>query len=169
MPVNPNLNPPVSSAAVHAAIFQAKAPRRGENPDPERGSERVKCVPARTETHFLGALNRRLELELTREPGERTGRMVEDGGAVEEITAAWSERHAPEWRRVMAEKSFWLRGEDDAKTVSGERIEESTLSAANGRGRGRIASARDTGHGDRTLMADEEPGRAEGTRWLSII
>ncbi len=68
MPVNPNLNPPVSSAAVHAAIFQAKAPRRGENPDPERGSERVKCVPARTETQFLGALNRGLELELTREP-----------------------------------------------------------------------------------------------------
>ena len=41
--------------------------------------------------------------------------MVEDGGAVEEITAAWSELHAPEWRRVMAEKSFWQRGEDDAK------------------------------------------------------
>ena len=94
--------------------------------------------------------------------------MVEDGGAVEEITAAWSELHAPEWRRAMAEKYFWQRGEDDAKTVSGERIEESTRSAANGRGRGRIASARDTGHGDRTLMADEEPGRAEGTRWLSI-
>ena len=69
----------------------------------------------------------------------------------------------------MAEKYFWQRGDDDAKTVSGERIEESTRSAAHGRGRGRIASARDTGHGDRTLMADEEPGRAEGTRWLSII
>ena len=68
MPVNPNLNPPVSSAAVHATIFQAKAPRRGENPDPERGSERVKCVPARTETQFLGAFDRGLELELTREP-----------------------------------------------------------------------------------------------------
>ena len=100
--------------------------------------------------------------------------MVEDGGAVEEITAAWSELHAPEWRRVMAEKSFWQRGEDDAKTVSGERIEESTRSAANGRGRGRIASARDTGHSSRiasggdALMADKEPGRAEGTRWLSI-
>ena len=94
--------------------------------------------------------------------------MVEDGGAVEEITAAWSELHAPEWRRVMAEKSFWQRGEDDAKTVSGERIEESTRSAANGRWRGRIASGGDASPGDRTLMAGEELGRAEGKQWLSI-
>ena len=107
MPSALNLNPHVSSAAVHAAIFQAKAPRRGENSDPERGRQRVKCVPARTETQFLGAFDRGLELELTRGTRERTGRMVEDGGAVEEITAAWSELHAPEWRRVMAEKSFW--------------------------------------------------------------
>ena len=160
MPSALNLNPHVSSAAVHAAIFQAKAPRRGENSDPESGRQRVKCVPARTETQFLGALNR--GLELTREPESGPAGWSRTG-------AAWSELHAPEWRRVMAEKSFWQRGEDDAKTVSGERIEESTRSAANGRGRGRIASARDTGHGDRTLMADEEPGRAEGTRWLSII
>ena len=69
----------------------------------------------------------------------------------------------------MAEKFFWQRGKDDAKTVSGERIEESTRSAANGRGRGRIASAGDASPGDRTLMADAERGRAEGTRWLSII
>ena len=69
----------------------------------------------------------------------------------------------------MAEKVFWQRGKDDAKTVSGERIEEIKRSAAHARTRGRIASARDTGHGDRTLMADEEPGRAEGKRWLSII
>ena len=87
---------------------------------------------------------------------------------MEEITAAWSELHAPEWRRVMAEKSFSQRGEDDAKTVSGERIEESTRSAANGRGRGRIASARDASPGERTLMADEARGRAEGKQWLSI-
>ena len=84
MASTPNLNPHVSSAAVHAAIFQAKAPRRGENSDPERGSERVKCVPARTETQFLGALNRGLELELTREP--------------ESGPAGWSRTGAP-WKR----------------------------------------------------------------------
>ena len=128
MPSAPNLNPPVSSAAVHAAIFRhpmwALTPQRGENPDPERASERVKCVPARTEAEFHGALNRGLALERTREPGERIGVMVEDGGAVEAITAARRDRHEPEWRRAMAEKFFWQRGEDSAKTVSGERIAE---------------------------------------------
>ena len=169
MPVNPNLNPPVSSAAVHAAIFQAKAPRRGENSDPERGRRTGEVRPGPDGDSISRSVEPWARARADAGTRERTGRMVEDGGAVEEITAAWSELHAPEWRRVMAEKSFWQRGEDDAKTVSGERIEESTRSAANGRGRGRIASARDTGHGDRTLMADEEPGRAEGTRWLSII
>ena len=50
--------------------------------------------------------------------------MVEERGAVEEITAARSELHEPEWRRAMAEKSSWQRGEDRAKTVPGERIDE---------------------------------------------
>ena len=93
MASTPNLNPPVSSAAVHAAIFQAKAPRRGENPDPERGSERVKCVPARAEAAFHGALNRGFAVELTREPRERIGVMVEDLGTVEAITVAGGELH----------------------------------------------------------------------------
>ena len=31
----------------------------------------------------------------------------------------------------MAEKFFWQRGKDDAKTVSGERIEEGTRGVAN--------------------------------------
>ena len=92
MPSAPNLNPPVSSAAVHAAIFRhpmwALTPRRGENPDPERGSERVKCVPARTEAEFHGTFDRGLALELTREPAERIGVMGEDGGSVDKITAA---------------------------------------------------------------------------------
>ena len=105
MASTPNLNPPVSSAAVHAAIFQAKAPRRGENPDPERASERVKCVPDRAAAEFHGTFDRRIALDLTREPGERTGVMVEERGAVEEITAGRSELHEPEWRRAMAEKS----------------------------------------------------------------
>ena len=81
MPSAPNLNPPVSSAAVHAAIFRhpmwALTPQRGENPDPERGSERVKCVPARAEAAFHGALNRGFAVELTREPRERIGVMGE--------------------------------------------------------------------------------------------
>ena len=124
MPSAPNLNPPASSAAVHAAIFQAKAPRRGENPDPERASERVKCVPARAEAAFHGALNRGVAVELTREPRERIGVMGEDLGSVDKITAGRSELHAQEWRRTMAKKSSWQRGADRAKTVSGERIDE---------------------------------------------
>ena len=126
--VRPNLNPPASSVAVHAAIFRhplwALTPQRGENPDPERGSEQVKCVPARAEAAFHGALNRRLALELTREPGERIGVMVEGGGAVEEIAAARRDWHEPEWRRAMAKKSFWQHGKDDAKKVSGKPIDE---------------------------------------------
>ncbi len=50
--------------------------------------------------------------------------MAEDGGTVEEINTARSDRHDPEWRRAMAEKFFWQRGEDYAKKVSGEPIEE---------------------------------------------
>ena len=128
MPSAPNLNPPVSSAAVHAAIFRhpmwVLTPQRGENPDPERASERVKCVPDRAAAEFHGTFDRRIALDLTREPGERTGVMVEERGAVEEITAARSDRHEPEWRRAMAEKSSWQHGKDDAKTVSGKPIDE---------------------------------------------
>ena len=128
MPSAPNLNPPASSVAVHAAIFRhplwALTPQRGANLNPERGSERVKCVPARAAAAFHGALNRGLALELTREPAERTGVMGEDGGSVDKITAARRELHEPEWRRAMAEKSSWQRGADRAKTVSGERIDE---------------------------------------------
>ena len=50
--------------------------------------------------------------------------MAEGGGTVEEITAARSDGHEPEWRRTMAEEFFWQRGEDGAKKVSGEPIEE---------------------------------------------
>ena len=128
MPSAPNLNPPVSSAAVHAAIFRhpmwARTPQRGENPDPERASERVKCVPARTEAAFHGALNRGVAVELTREPRDRIGVMGEDLGSVDKITAGRSELHDPEWRRAMAKKSSWQRGADRAKTVSGQRIDE---------------------------------------------
>ena len=62
MPSAPNLNPPASSVAVHAAIFRhpmgARTPQRGETPDPERASERVKCVPARAAAEFHGAFDR---------------------------------------------------------------------------------------------------------------
>ena len=61
---------------------------------------------------------------MTWEPGETIGVMLEDGGAAEESSAAGSEGYEPEWRHAMAEKFFSQRGEDDAKTVSGERIAE---------------------------------------------
>ena len=128
MPSAPNLNPPASSVAVHAAIFRhpmwALTPQRGENLNPERGSEQVKCVSARAAAEFHGAFDRGLALELTREPGERIGVMVEDLGTVEAITAAGGERHAPEWMRAMAEKVFWQRRKDDTEKVSGEPIEQ---------------------------------------------
>ena len=117
----PHFNPPASSAAVQAAVYRHPLcggdPRRGENSDPERGRAQVKCVPARTEAEFHEAFDRRGAFERTREPGERIGVMLEDGGA-----AADSDRHKPEWRHTIAEKFFSQRGEDDAKTVSGERI-----------------------------------------------
>ena len=81
----------------------------------------MKCVSARTEAAFHGALNRRLALELTREPGERTGVMADDGGAVDEIAAPRRDRHEPEWKRAMAEKFFWQRGEGLRKIGSRRR------------------------------------------------
>ena len=90
----------------------------------------MKCVPARMEAEFHGAFDRRGALELTREPGEASGVMLEDGGTVGEIAAGQSEGHEPEWRRAMAEKFFWQGGDDSAKTVSGERIEEIKRGAA---------------------------------------
>ena len=84
----------------------------------------MKCVPARAEAAFHGALNRGLALELTREPGERIVVMVEGGGAVDEIAAARRDRHAPDWRRAMAEKSFSQRGKDYTEQVSGKPIDE---------------------------------------------
>ena len=56
MASTPNLNPPVSSAAVHAAIFQAKAPRRGEkvvlqlSKISTRATGRVDRAPSHTAT-----------------------------------------------------------------------------------------------------------------------
>ena len=84
----------------------------------------MKCVPARAETQFLGALNHGLAVELTREPRERIGVMGEDLGSVDKITAGRSELHEPEWRRAMAKKSSWQCGEDDTEKVSGAPIEQ---------------------------------------------
>ena len=124
----PNFNPPASSVAVHAPVYcpgmWAGDPRIGENSDPERGTEQVKCVPARTEVEFHGTFDRRGALERTRQPGERIGVMVEDRSAVEESTAASSEGHAQEWRHAMAEKFFSQRGAGREETVSGELIEQ---------------------------------------------
>ena len=77
-----------------------------------------------TEAEFHEARNRGLAVEVTREPGETIGVMLEDGGAARESVAADSDRHEPEWRHTMAEKFFSQRGEDSAKTISGERIAE---------------------------------------------
>ena len=134
MPSAPNLNPPVSSAAVRAAVHRhgmlAGATRRGKNHDSERGRERAKCVTARTAAEFHRALNRGRKGGVTRGLGEQVGLMVEYGGAVEEISAAASDRHDPKWRRAMAENFFWRHGEDYAKKVSGELIEQSKRGVA---------------------------------------
>ena len=90
----------------------------------------MKCVRARTEAGFHEPFDRRLALERAWEPGEPIGLMLEEGGAAGEIAAADSDRHEPEWRHTMAEKFFSQGGEDDAKTVSGERIEEIKRGAA---------------------------------------
>ena len=170
MPSAPNLNPPASSVAVHAAIFRhpmgALTPQRGENLNPERGSEQVKCVPARAAAEFHGAFDRGLALERTREPGERIGVMVEDLGTVEAITAAGSERHAPEWRRAMAEKFFSQRGKDDAKTVSGERIDEIQCGVAHDEERDRAEAEHLT---RRTASAGVSQSERDWAWWLEAL
>ena len=75
-----------------------------------------------TEAEFHEARNRGLAVEVTWEPGETIGVMLEDGGAARESAAADSDRHEPEWRRSMAEKFFSKHGNEYPKTVSGERI-----------------------------------------------
>ena len=139
MPSDPNLNPPAFSVAVHAAIFRhpmwALTSQRGENLNPERGSERAKCVPARTAAEFHGALNRGFAVELTREPGERTGVMVEDGGTARVIPAVRSEGYELEWRRAMAKK-FFSQGVDDL-----QKNGPSGALATNGASRYRCASS----------------------------
>ena len=134
MPSAPNLNPPASSAAVHAAVqlhpLLAGATPGGKTPDSERKRERVKCGTARTEAEFHEPLNPGLEVGVTPELGEQVDLMVKDGGAVEEIAAAPSDRRDPKWRRAMAKTFFWQRGEDRTKKVSGELIEPITRGVA---------------------------------------
>ena len=107
-----------------------EARRREPEPLPRSGGQTRLIRPLggfgnlSTEAEFHEARNRRLAVEVTWEPGETIGVMLRDGGAARESAAADSERHEPEWRRTMAEKFFWKRGEDDATTVSGERIAE---------------------------------------------
>ncbi len=99
MPSAPNLNPPASSAAVHAAVHRhpllAGVLWRGKHRDSERGRERVKCGTARTEAEFHAPLNPGLAVEVTWTPGERTGLMVEGGDAVEELAAVSRARAIP--------------------------------------------------------------------------
>ena len=100
MPSAPNLSPPASSAAVDAAVHRhpllAGVPRRGKNRDSERRRDRAKRGTDRTAAEIHEALNRGLELGLTRALGEQAGLMVEGGRA-----AARSDWHDPKWRRAM--------------------------------------------------------------------
>ena len=127
MPFAPNLNPPASSAAVHAAVHRhpllAGATPRVKNQDSERKRERVKCGTERTEAEFHEPLNRGVEGGVTRKRGEQAGLTVEVGGVEEEITAVRSDRHDAEWTRAMAETFLWQRAEGRTKKVSGELIE----------------------------------------------
>ena len=105
-----------------------EASRRGPEPVTRSGGQTRLIRPfggfpsLSTEAEFHEARNRGIAVEVTWEPGEPIGVMLDDGGAARESTAADTDRHKPEWRRSMAEKFFSQRGEDDAKTVSGERI-----------------------------------------------
>ena len=107
-----------------------EASRREPEPLPRSGGQTRLIRPfggfgnLSTEAEFHEARNRGLAVEVTWEPGEPIGVMLEDGGAAEESSAAGSEGYEPEWRHAMAEKFFWKRGEGSAKTVSGERIAE---------------------------------------------
>ncbi len=109
---------------------QIEASRREPEPMPRAGGQTRLIRPfgwfgnLSTEAEFHEARNRGLAVEVTWEPGETIGVMLEDGGAVEESSAAGSEGYEPEWRHAMAENNFWKRLEDSAKTVSGERIAE---------------------------------------------
>ena len=92
MPSAPNLNPPASSAAVAAAVHRhpllAGATQGAKTPDSKRKRERVKCGTARTEAEIHEALNRGLELGLTRALGAQAGLMVEGGRAAASLARA---------------------------------------------------------------------------------
>ena len=92
-----------------------------------------------TEAEFHEARNRGLAVEVTWEPGETIGVMLEDGGRRERERR---DRYEPEWRRTMAEKFFSQRGDDSAKTVSVERIEEINRGAAHDEERDRAEAER---------------------------
>ena len=126
----------------------------------------MKCVTARPEAAFHGALDRRLALELTREPGERIGVMLEGGGAVEEIAAARSDRHAPEWRRAMARKFFSQHGKDRAKKVSGEPIDEIQCGVANDEERDRAPAEK---LGRRPAGAAVSQSERDWAWWLEAL
>ena len=120
-----------------------------------------------------------------REAGRETtvsGELIEQGHDEEgDRAAAEHLAHQPVRAGASQREHDWAwclealrRGLDPAIVLG--RLEEGRgspqpgrLRAAHPRGRGRIASAGDAGHGDRTLTGGVEPGRTEGKRWLSII
>ena len=113
-----------------------EASRREPEPRPRSGGQTRLVRPfgwfgnLSTEAEFHEARNRRLAVEVTWEPGETIGVMLEDGGAARESAAGRSEGYEPEWRHAMAEKFFSQGGDDYPKTVSGERIDEFQRGAA---------------------------------------
>ena len=127
----PNVNPPASSAVVRATVYcdplREGTIRRGENSESER-REQVECVPARTEAELYGGFDRRLALERTWEPGEASGVILEEGGAVREITAAGGKGPEPEWRCAMAKKFFSQGGGDLQKNGTSVAIATSGAS-----------------------------------------
>ena len=85
-----------------------------------------KYVTATTEAEFHEALNRGFAVEVTRKLADEIGvPMNEHVGTVAEIDAG-AERPSRLGMEppAMTKKSFWRRGEDDAKKVSSEIIDQ---------------------------------------------
>ena len=80
-----------------------------------------------TEAEFHEARNRRLAVEVTWEPGETIGVMLEDGGAAEESSAVGSEGYEPEWRHAMAEKFFGSGGKTPRRRFRANASQRRTM------------------------------------------
>ena len=113
-----------------------EASRREPEPLPRSGGQTRLIRPfggfgnLSTEAEFHEARNRRLAVEVTWEPGETIGVMLEDGGAARESAAAGSDRHKPKWRHAMAEKFFWKRGKTPRRRFPANASQRRTMKNA---------------------------------------